>query len=324
MRGTRRKVKKRNVRQRGLIMNHKMHCTGCAAWQSRVPLPRVYMTALNWLLPYEFSPTVAVVCAAALAIYGFGTVHLRHRGEAIRWPRHLAWGVGVVLIYAVLQTHFDYLSQHMFFIHRIQHLVLHHVAPFLIVIAAPGAALAAALPKRMVAWLRTSTVLSPLRVAYAFIQHPIVAPTLFVGIIYLWLIPSVHFYSMINVGLYNAMNWGMAIDGLLFWYLILGSKPPAQGGLGYGWRLIILGAIIIPQDVIGAYISLCGHDIYKIYAICGRVWSISPILDQQIGGLVTWVPSAMMSALGALVVMRRWMRASQSKSQSKKEAAYAT
>jgi len=286
--------------------------------------PRHHMKILNWLLPYEFSPTVALVCTAALTLYGLGIVRLHRRGAVVGWPRHLAWGAGVVLIYAVLQTHFDYLSQHMFFIHRIQHLVLHHVAPFLIVIAAPGAVLAAALPGRAAAWLRTSAVFSPLRAVYAFIQHPVVAPTLFVGIIYLWLIPSVHFYSMINVGLYNAMNWGMAIDGLLFWYLILGSKPPSQGGLGYGWRLIILGAIIIPQDVVGAYISLCGHDIYKIYAICGRVWSISPILDQQIGGLVTWVPSAMMSLLGALVVMRRWMRASQSNPQPEKEAAYAT
>ncbi|MGH8127299.1 MAG: cytochrome c oxidase assembly protein, partial [Gammaproteobacteria bacterium] len=260
------------------------------------------MNVLNWLLPYEFSPTVAVVCGGALVFYVVGAARLHRQGRAIRWPRHVAWGVGVLLIYAVLQTRFDYLSQHMFFIHRIQHLALHHLGPFLIVIAAPGAALAAALPERLRRGLRTSRVLSPLRLAYAGLQQPLVAATLFVALIYLWLIPTVHFYAMINIGLYNTMNWSMAIDGLLFWYLILGSRPPAQGGLGYGWRLLILGAIIVPQDIVGAYIALCNHDIYKIYAICGRIWSISPMVDQQIGGLVTWIPSAMMSSLGAYIL----------------------
>ncbi len=54
--------------------------------------------------------------------------------------------LGVVLIYAVVQTHYDYLSQHMFFFHRLQHLVLHHLGPFLIALGVPGAALWAGMP----------------------------------------------------------------------------------------------------------------------------------------------------------------------------------
>jgi putative membrane protein len=279
------------------------------------------MSVIHWLMPYEFSPAITVTCVGALVLYLRGWLLLRRRGIAPAWPRHLAYLLGLALVYVVLQTRFDYLSQHMFFIHRIQHLVLHHLGPFLIILAAPGVVLAESLPPSWRSWLRTTRVLAPLRVAYAVVQQPVIAAVLFVALIYLWLQPTIHFYAMINVPLYDLMNWGMAIDGLLFWYLILGSRAPAEGGLGHGWRLLILGAIIIPQDIVGAYISLCGHDIYKIYAICGRVWPISALVDQQIGGLVTWVPSAMMSLFGAMVILRRWMHGDERRAVLKRESA---
>lgn len=54
--------------------------------------------------------------------------------------------------------------------------------------------------------MRTHRLLSPLRAVYACVRQPMAAAVLFVALIYLWLIPTVHFYAMINIGLYNAMN----------------------------------------------------------------------------------------------------------------------
>src|ERR1700734_3129093 len=53
--------------------------------------------------------------------------------------RRIAFLTGVALIYATLQTRFVYLSQHMFFLNRRQHLGMHHLGPFLIALAWPGA-----------------------------------------------------------------------------------------------------------------------------------------------------------------------------------------
>ena len=64
-------------------------------------------------------------------------------------------------------------------------------------------------------------------------------------------------------------------------------------------------AVALPQIVIGAYIALTTRQLYSIYAVCGRAWAISPMLDQQIGGLLTWIPAAMMSAVGGIVVIYR-------------------
>ncbi|WP_227519755.1 cytochrome c oxidase assembly protein [Mangrovitalea sediminis] len=267
---------------------------------------------LSFLLPYEFSPTVLLLCGSAVLIYVRGICAERRAGRPSGFWRPLAFLGGVVLIYGVLQTRYDYLSQHMFFIHRIQHLVLHHIGPFLIALSAPQALLRAGLPTPLYRRLLAPCWHHPLvRGFYRTVQQPVIAGILFVGLIYLWLTPSLHFYAMLNVPLYNLMNWSMAVDGLLFWWLILNPSPRRDrrsAVIGYGGRIVLLFTTMVPQIAIGAYIALSRHDLYNVYAICGRLWPISARLDQQIGGLMTWIPPAMMSVLGILMVIRLWRR----------------
>jgi putative membrane protein len=198
----------------------------------------------------------------------------------------------------------------MFFTHRLQHLVLHHAAPFLIALAAPWPVLAAGLPASVrERWLPAFGRNRALRELYRALQNPVVAPVLFVGLIYFWLIPSIHFDAMLSRWLYEVMNWSMLIDGLLFWWLIL-DPVTRKGGLarlGFGARMVILWLVTVPQIALGAYIALSNQVLFDVYDVCGRAWPLAPLTDQQIGGLVTWIPAAMMSVLGALVLIGYWL-----------------
>ena len=263
---------------------------------------------LTFLLPYEFSPTVAVVTLLSLVLFCRGQWQLRQRGQALHPLRATAFITGVLLMYIPLQTHFDYYAQHMFFLHRLQHLFLHHLAPFLIALAAPGPAIMANLGESRSQRWRQLAQRRWLRLPYRFIQQPVIASFLFVALIYLWLEPDLHFYTMLNIPLYNLMNWSMAIDGLLFWWMIFNLQR-LHGSLAryFGLRIVLLIFIMVPQILIGAYIALSHEDLYSVYAVCGRLWPISAQTDQQIGGLITWIPAAMMSILGILVLLQRWM-----------------
>lgn len=262
------------------------------------------VTDLRYLLPWQFSPTLFILFALTLALYVRGLRVLGRSGARIGFWRRFTFFLGFALSYAMLQTYVDYLSAHMFWIHRFQHLILHHIGPVLMVLAGPDRVLRAGMPAalrrlRVAAWISR-----PIQILFRFVQHPIIAPLLFVGIIFFWLTPSIHFTAMIDTRRFLLMNWSMLTDGLLFWWLMLAPRQvQGRAAIGYGTRLVILSLVAIPQLLLGAYITLHTTSLYPIYAVCGRAWDVSPLYDQQIGGLLTWIPAAMMSLVGILAVL---------------------
>jgi putative membrane protein len=266
-----------------------------------------FASDLRYLLPWQFSPTVFLTCTLVLALYVRGLLALRRGADRVGFWRAFTFFLGVALNYAVLQTYLDFLAQHMFWVHRFQHLILHHIGPVLVVLAAPVPVLRAGIPAALARRLRIGARLwRPVRLLFRIVQHPLIAPTLFVGLIFFWLTPSVHFTAMLDGRRYLLMNWSMLADGILFWWLMLAPRQ-SQGrtAIGYGTRLVILAIVAVPQILLGAYITLHLTPLYDIYAVCGRAWAISPMDDQQLGGLLTWIPAAMMSLVGILVVLHR-------------------
>jgi putative membrane protein len=263
---------------------------------------------LAFFVPWEFSWLVQFSVWGALLLY-FNGLRKTPAGELPGYAPIIGFVLGVVLMYLVTQTRFDYWSQYMFFVHRGQHLVLHHLAPFLIALAMPAPVLARGVPGRLRGWFTRQRWLRSIWVpVYRGLQQPAIACILFVGLIAFWLTPEIHFDAMLNVTLYWVMNWSMALDGLLFWWLMFDR---GRGGitprLGYGTRVLLLFAVMVPQIIIGASITFADANWFEVYAVCGRAWPLDPMTDQHIGGLITWIPAAMMSVVGALVILRFWI-----------------
>lgn len=262
---------------------------------------------VDLLLPYHFYPEVVAFCALAAGVYAVALRRMVEAGERPGIGAPIAWFTGIVLTYAVMHTHLDYLSQYMFWVHRGQHLVLHHLAPFLMVLGAPHRVLPYAFAPGPRARLASVLHHPLIRWPYRTVQHPVIAPVLFIGLIFFWLDAEIHFDAMLSIDLYRIMNASMLIDGLLFWWLIVDPRGRQSGGLGFGVRILLLWAIMIPQILLGAHIGLADGVLYDVYAVCGRAWPLDPITDQRIGGFITWIPAAMMSVIGALVVFRLWL-----------------
>lgn len=265
---------------------------------------------LQWLLPWEFSWLAVLVFLPTAALYLRGQRRLAGTGDSPGGWRGLAFWTGLGLSYAVLHTGFDYYAQYMFFVHRGQHLVLHHLAPLLIALANPWRTLAAGFPEGNIKGrLAGALEAPPVRVLYRVLQHPLVAPVLFVGLIFFWLWPEIHFDAMLSHPLYLLMNWSMLIDGVLFWWLLLDPRDPSRvGTLGFGKRIILLWVATVPQLALGAHITFSRENLYDVYAVCGRAWPISPMTDQILGGVLTWIPPGMMAAIAFLILLSRMIR----------------
>ncbi|WP_111496282.1 MULTISPECIES: cytochrome c oxidase assembly protein [Marinobacter] len=263
------------------------------------------MTWAASLLPYDVSPVTILAYACVLGLYGLALARLPAGERPGPW-RIGAFLVGVLACYAVMQTRFDYYAQYMFFVHRGQHLILHHLGPFLIALSNP-------LPiiRYWYGFVPDAArrALKPLGWVYRILQQPAIAAFLFVGLIYLWLWPPVHFDAMLDRQLYWIMNWSMLLDGLLFWWLMLDPRQPAAGRvLGFGRRILLMVLVALPQLVLGAVIVFAREPLYDVYEVCGRAWPLAPATDQLLGGLLTWIPPAMMSIVGILLILRRIMQ----------------
>jgi putative membrane protein len=282
--------------------------TGRAAWSGYAALLLVgailyvlstfFPAEMPFWMPWEFSWPEYLATVLSLAWFARGLARLPRAARPAIW-RNVAFVLGVISLYVVLQTHIDYYAQHMFFIHRAQHFVLHHAGAFLIGLSAAGPAIWSGMPE----FLKPILGSRPVRATVDFIQHPAVAPVLFVGMIYLWLIPSIHTRVMLDVRLYNLMNWTMAVDGIFFWCLILDPRPRPPARIGSGLRALLVLAVEPFQMILGAILSLSMIDYYPVYKICGRIWDIAAISDQHYGGLIIWLPSTLTSFAGLICVL---------------------
>jgi putative membrane protein len=177
---------------------------------------------------------------------------------------------------------------------------MHHLGPFLIALSWPGETLARGAPRAVVRLTQARWVQSLLRI----VQMPVIAGVLFVGLVWFWLLPDVHFQAMISPLLYPVMNLSMVIDGLLFWFFILDPRPAPAARHSYAVRLVTCVLVIFPQLLLGARLTFGQTPLYSYYDLCGRLFpSVGALLDQHLGGLVVWIPSSMMSSFAFMLIM---------------------
>ena len=135
----------------------------------------MWQTLQTALTPYILSPLTVLLCLSAAGGWVLGARRLARQGRAPSVWRALSFFTGLLLCYAVIHTQFDYYARYMFFMHRIQHLVLHHLGAFLIALANPLPVLAAVAGGRRFPLL--ARAFAPLR---RVLFDPVVATLLFV------------------------------------------------------------------------------------------------------------------------------------------------
>ncbi|HQT46452.1 MAG: hypothetical protein B7X08_03415 [Acidocella sp. 20-63-7] len=266
---------------------------------------RFYPAHLPYFFPFIFNPVEFLGCWFVLRWYlrGLGRITPERRPGRVRQSFFLA---GLAAIYFVLQTHFEYISQHMFFLNRIQAVTIGMLAPFGIAIGDMGEVLALGLP----GWAASYRPGPVLRRIGLILTHPLPAMAIFVLTTDIWLIPNIDFDAMLNPLLYAVMNLSCLAGGLLFWLVVLDPRPKPPARYSYLARAASGFLVMFPQIAVGAYIALTTQDLYSFYNICGRlIPTISPAYDQLLGGMIQWIPPGMMNT-AALIISLNALRLS--------------
>jgi putative membrane protein len=218
----------------------------------------------------------------------------------------VSFSAGPAVLLIALQSPLDVLAEHSFTMHQLQHLFLRGVGPMLLMLAAPPVLLIAGMPEALRARLLAPLMASrPAATVFGFFAHPFVATFLLLAVPVFWHLPDYHNLAVLDVPAHYAMHITMLVSGLFFFWRVLDQRPPPQGAR-YGTRIVTSWAAIVGNVPLDACLTLKSAVLYPAYDVKGRIWDLTAMADEQMGGMVIWSPGSMMFLVLLLVVIGRW------------------
>jgi putative membrane protein len=258
------------------------------AWahDGRAPEPHDVWRA--WTL----APTVVLSLAVTACCYALG---LRaHRARVTRARGVAAWrvrsfAVGLLALAIALISPIDAVSASLFSVHMVQHLLLVVVAAPLIVVGEPAYIMLWALPirtRRVIArrWRRLPT----LRAIWHGMSYPAVAWTVHVTTLWLWHAPRLYDAALRTPWLHVVEHLSFLVTALVFWWVALDRRR-----LRVGASTFYLFAAALQGTLLGALLTLARHPWYLSHSATTQSWGLSPLEDQQVAGLIMWIPAGL-------------------------------
>jgi putative membrane protein len=202
-------------------------------------------------------------------------------------------GALVVLFLALNGPLHNLSDTYLFSAHMAQHLLLTLVFPPLLLYGTP-----AWVVRRL---LRPRWVMAIARV----VTRPLAAALIFSGPIVIWHVPALYEAALRHHNLHIVQHLVFLATAVIMWWPVLSPVPelPRAQHLLQMLYLFLLG---IPMSVTGALITLANSVLYPFYATAPRVGGLSPLDDQQIGGLLMWVLGGLMLWIVMTVIWFRY------------------
>ncbi len=257
---------------------------------------------------WHLSPDIVIPALLFAIVYSRGMI--RRSGVASpvsRW-RHVSFFAGALAVFLALQSPIDPFAERSFWIHQVQHLLLRMLGPMLLALSAPEGILVAGLPRsvrRMV--LHPLAQSRTMRGLAVFLRNGWVVFVLFIASLYVWEVPAIHDLALVIPWLHYLMHVTMLMGGLLFFWRIFERSGPPKG-LRHGIRVAMLMGSIGLSILLGSATTLKEHVLYRAYDIDGRLFTASPLNDEQGGGFIIWISGPMMALVAMLIVITAWNR----------------
>ena len=268
----------------------------------RLPLAALQGERPRPMVPYEWSwslhPSVLLGTGilGALYFYGIGPWR-RRRGlpAAPGWRVACFTGALLVLLGSLNGPMHDLSDYYLFSVHMVQHLLLTLLFPPLLLLGIPG-------------WLVAPLVRPPpVRRVARVLTHPVAAAAVFTLTIAVWHLAPYYDLMMRNHDVHIVTHLMFMLTATLLWWPVL-SPVPELPRLGYGLGMLYLFLVGIPMQIVAALITLSDSVLYPWYAAAPRTWRLSPLDDQQLGGLLMWVPGNLWMFLAIGVLFFVWAR----------------
>jgi putative membrane protein len=252
-----------------------------------------------WLV-WNFSPTL-VLGIAALAVLYFGAPRWLRRCSQHTEPvspwQITAFVSGLVILVVALMSPIDALGDdYLFSAHMVQHMLIGVVAPPLLLLGIPGWMI-----EPVLRWL-------PLRQTLRVLAHPVPAFGLLNLDLWLWHAPALYDAALANEAIHIFEHTTFIVFGVIFWLPIL-SPTPLIPRISRPFAILYLFGGCQPMVALGALLTFATAPFYAAYVDAPRIWGMDALSDQQLGGLIMWLPTNIPYLVGLSVVFFKWVGA---------------
>lgn len=266
---------------------------------------------MELLSAWEFDPLVVVPLMLSGWIYARGLQRIWQEagpGHGVRTWEAAAFLVGWLALVLALVSPLHPWSNVLFSVHMTQHEILMLVVAPLVILGRPMIAVLKALPPgwppRLMRWTRFRAM----QLSWHVIRHPLAAWLIHMVALWVWHIPVLFAAALQNEFIHALQHLGFLLSALLFWWTVLEGS---QGGMGYGVAVLYLFTTALHSGLLGALITLARVVWYPNYAGRTEPWGLAPLEDQQLGGLIMWIPACTVYIVAGLVLFAAWLRASE-------------
>lgn len=260
--------------------------------------PRQLWTAWSW------EPLVLLSLAVPTALYWRG-VRLS-AGRGVKTWQIGAYAAGIAIVFIALVSPLDRLSLALFSAHMVQHLLLILVAAPLLVFGSPLLPMLWALPLSWRRRLGRGSRRPGFRGPWRTLSRPSVAWLLAAGTLWLWHLPVLYQAALHSENIHAVEHACLLVTALLFWYVLIG--PGGRRRCGYAPAVAYLLAMAVQSSVLGVVLAF-SQPWYPAYAASAAAWHLTPAEDQQIAGLIMWIPAGAIYLIAVLALIVRWLDA---------------
>lgn len=231
------------------------------------------------------------------------------RGRAIRGWQVVSFAAGCACLGVALLSPIDALAEESFAAHMIQHVLLAVVAPPLVVAASPAVACLWALPASTRRRVAGAVTVPAIAAVWRIATTPLIAAGVHAGALWLWHAPRLYTLALEHPAAHVAEHLSFFGTGALLWSGILRPAGSRRTALGVG--LVALFATMLQSAALGALITFSRRVWFPAQSAGAAPWHLSPLVDQQLAGLIMWVPGGLLYLIGMSVLFVEWMRLSE-------------
>ena len=266
------------------------------------------------LSPWSLESWVALTLFASAALYLTGVARLWRKlriGRGVRVWQLCCFLAGWLLLAVALVSPVHALGERLFTAHMLEHETLMAVAAPLLVIARPVGGMLWAFPqggRRLVGSIARAPMISRI---WSILTDPFAATLVHGAAIWIWHLPILFNAALASPAVHGLQHVCFFGTAILFWWALLRGRTR-----GHGAAAFYLFVTALHSGFLGILLSLTKTPLYPGQNAAAPEWGLTPLEDQQLAGLIMWVPAGIVYAAAALVMTGLWISRSSAMSAS--------